>query len=246
MLLNADVGESFGVWSMGRDAEVMPWVDQANIACGFHASDPLTMQKTVQLALQFDVSIGAHPAYPDLLGFGRRSLSVSDAECRALIQYQVGALQAICRAEGGQVDYVKPHGALYNDMMASPALLEQVMAAVSALNQHSDTPLALMLLSRPDNQPAQQMAQQFDLPLIFEAFADRAYTADGQLMSRQQAGAVYHQPEQILAQARSLAHTRQVQTPQGMLSLQADTLCVHGDNPESVLTLQAIYQALRS
>ncbi len=245
MLLNADVGESFGIWPLGRDAEVIPWLDQANIACGFHASDPLTMQKTVILALEHQVSIGAHPAYPDLIGFGRRSLKVSKDELRALIHYQVGALQAITRAEGGQVDYVKPHGALYNDMMSDPVLLQGVMQAIAALNQTNQTPLSLMLLSRADNTAAQALAEQCQLPLIFEAFADRAYTHEGLLMPRSEPGAVHQDRELILAQAISLAKQQCVTTPSGPLTLKADSLCVHGDNEQSIATVTAIHQALR-
>ncbi|WP_052063807.1 5-oxoprolinase subunit PxpA [Nitrincola sp. A-D6] len=245
MLLNADVGESFGIWTLGRDAEVIPWLDQANIACGFHASDPLTMQKTVCLALAHQVSIGAHPAYPDLIGFGRRSLKVSGEELRALIRYQVGALQAITRAEGGQVDYVKPHGALYNDMMSDAALLQDVMEAIAALNQYSETPLSLMLLSRADNSAVEALAERHQLPLIFEAFADRAYTPSGLLMPRSEPGAVHHDSKLILAQAISLARQQNVSTPSGLLSLKADSLCVHGDNEDSIATVRAIHQALR-
>lgn len=245
MLLNADVGESFGIWTLGRDAEVIPWLDQANIACGFHASDPLTMQKTVNLALQHQVSIGAHPAYPDLIGFGRRSLKVSEDELRALIRYQVGALQAITRAEGGQVDYVKPHGALYNDMMSDPSLLRCVMEAIAALNQADQKPLSLMLLSRADNTAAQTLAEHYQLPLIFEAFADRAYTASGLLMPRSEPGAVHQDSKLILAQAISLARQQSVTTPSGPIALTADSLCVHGDNAESIATVRAIHQALR-
>jgi UPF0271 protein len=245
MLLNADVGESFGIWTLGQDAEVIPWLDQANIACGFHASDPLTMQKTVRLALQHQVSIGAHPAYPDLIGFGRRSLKVSEDELRALIRYQVGALQAITRAEGGQVDYVKPHGALYNDMMSDPGLLQCVMEAIAALNQSDQSPLSLMLLSRADNTAVQTLAEHYQLPLIFEAFADRVYTPDGLLMPRSEPGAVHQDRKLILEQAISLAKQQCVMTPSGSLTLKADSLCVHGDNAESIATVRAIHQALR-
>lgn len=245
MLLNADVGESFGIWTLGRDADVIPWLDQANIACGFHASDPLTMQKTVSLALAHQVSIGAHPAYPDLIGFGRRSLKVSSEELRALIRYQVGALQAITRAEGGQVAYVKPHGALYNDMMSDPTLLRCVMEAIAALNQSDQSPLSLMLLSRADNTAALALAERYQIPLIFEAFADRAYTPEGLLMPRNEAGAIHQHRELILAQAISLARQHNVMTLTGPLTLYADSLCVHGDNAESIATVKAIHQALR-
>lgn len=132
LLLNCDIGESFGAWRMGLDAEVMPFIDCANIACGFHASDPQIMRRTVALATQHDVRIGAHPAYPDLVGFGRRSMACSPDEVENMLLYQIGALDGICRAEGTQVRYVKPHGALYNDMMRQPELLRAVMSAIAA------------------------------------------------------------------------------------------------------------------
>ncbi|KAA0876319.1 5-oxoprolinase subunit PxpA [Nitrincola tapanii] len=242
--LNADVGESFGIWSMGLDTELIPWLDQANIACGFHASDPLIMQKTVQLTLTHSVSIGAHPSYPDLQGFGRRSLSITNAELIALLRYQIGALQAIAQAEGAKVDYVKPHGALYNDMMKNPELLLAVMQALDGLNQQQDSPLALMLLCQADNQSVATLAAPYQLPLIFEAFADRRYLANGQLSPRSQPDAVFHQPEQILQQGLSLAQFQQVETAEGPLTLAADSLCVHGDNASSVAVVAELKQAL--
>lgn len=130
--LNCDMGESFGVWRMGDDAHAMPLVDQANLACGFHASDPLTMQRTVALAVQHGVSIGAHPAYPDLLGFGRRHIACSAEEVTALVLYQLGALDAFCRAAGIEVAYVKPHGALYNDLVRDDALFNAVLMACAS------------------------------------------------------------------------------------------------------------------
>ena len=145
MKLNCDMGEAFGAWPMGLDEQIMPYVDQANIACGFHASDPLTMSKTVALAKQHGVTIGAHPGYPDLVGFGRRNMDIAPAELKALIQYQVGALQGICRAQGVEVAYVKPHGALYNTMMKDFSVLETVMQAVSEL----DSSLILMVMAIP-------------------------------------------------------------------------------------------------
>lgn len=240
LLLNCDMGESFGAWRMGLDEEVMPYVDCANIACGFHASDPLTMRRTVRLAIDHGVRIGAHPAYPDLVGFGRRSMNCSTAEVEALLLYQIGALDGICRAEGGRVSYVKPHGALYNDMMRQPQLLRAVMTAV----HRYDPQLPLMLLARRDNAAAQAMAQELGLALLFEAFADRAYDADGYLLGRDQPGAVHHQPERILEQTLRLARGEPLATTGGPLVLQADTLCVHGDNTESVAVVQQIAEAL--
>ena len=163
--LNCDMGESFGAWTMGMDEAVMPHVHSANIACGFHASDPSTMRRTVALAVQHGVRIGAHPAYPDLVGFGRRSMACSAQEVEDLLLYQLGALDGICRAEGASLSYVKPHGALYNDMMKQPALLTAVMRAVARFNPQ----LPLMLLARRDNREAEQLAAEQGIGLLLEA-----------------------------------------------------------------------------
>lgn len=241
VLLNCDMGESYGAWTMGLDAEVMPLVDCANIACGFHAGDPGTLRKTVAMALQHDVRIGAHPAYPDLLGFGRRSMACSAEEIADLLHYQIGALQGICTAQGGRVQYVKPHGALYNDMMADPKVLRAVIAAVARY----DAQLPLMLMATRDNSIAAGIAAEIGLPLWFESFADRAYDAKGMLVSRRLPGAVHHDVEVIVAQATTLASQQPILASDGSaLNLRTDTLCVHGDNPESVAAVQRIREAL--
>ncbi|CAM3805479.1 UPF0271 protein [Pseudomonas reidholzensis] len=240
-LLNCDIGESFGAWSMGLDAEVMPLIDCANIACGFHAGDPGTMRRTVALAVSHQVRIGAHPAYPDLVGFGRRSMACSVQEIEDLVLYQIGALDAMCRAEGSRVQYVKPHGALYNDMMADPVRLGAVMRAVHAY----DPQLPLMLMATADTRASQALADELGLRLWFEAFADRAYEPDGQLVSRRLPGAVHHDPAQVVAQALGLARGEPLVTRDGSaLRLHVDTLCVHGDNPASVAAVRQIRQAL--
>ncbi|OXS13571.1 hypothetical protein CGX12_18995 [Zobellella denitrificans] len=241
LLLNADMGESFGPWVMGCDQEVMPFVDLANVACGFHASDPDTMRRTVRLALDHGVKVGAHPAYPDLVGFGRRSLACSPAEIENLVLYQLGALDALCRAEGGRVAYLKPHGALYNDMMQDPARLEAVIKAVAAY----DPTLPLMVMATRDPQPARTLAARHGVTLWFEAFADRAYDAQGHLVSRRLPGAVHQDPAVIVEQARCIALGQALTASDGSpLMLAADTLCVHGDNPESIAAVKAIRQAL--
>ena len=239
--LNCDMGESFGAWTMGMDEAVMPHVHSANIACGFHASDPSTMRRTVALAVQHGVRIGAHPAYPDLVGFGRRSMACSAQEVEDLLLYQVGALDGICRAEGASLSHVKPHGALYNDMMKQPALLTAVMRAVARFNPQ----LPLMLLARRDNHEAEQLAAEQGIGLLFEAFADRGYDPDGYLLPRNQPGAVHHDPERILAQALSFARGEPIIASDGsQLTLHADSLCVHGDNAESVAVVARIRAAL--
>lgn len=241
LLLNCDIGESYGAWTMGLDAQVMPFIDCANIACGFHAGDPSVMRKTVSLALAHDVKIGAHPAYPDLVGFGRRSMACSTSELEDMLHYQIGALDGICRAQGSRVSYVKPHGAMYNDMMAKP---EQLRTVIQAMARY-DAQLPLMLLSTRDNSAAQALGDEFGVQLWFETFADRAYDSAGHLVSRQLPGAVHHDPEKIIAQALILARGEILRASDGSdLLLKTDTLCVHGDNASSVAAVQRIRQAL--
>ncbi|MFP2768877.1 5-oxoprolinase subunit PxpA [Oceanisphaera sp. KMM 10153] len=241
LLLNADMGESFGPWVMGQDQAVMPFVDLANVACGFHAADPDTMRATIALAMKHKVQVGAHPAYPDLVGFGRRTLACSPAEIENMVLYQLGALDALCRAEGTRVHYIKPHGALYNDMMRDEQKLAAVMKAVAAF----DAGLPLMLMATADPVPARALAARHGIGLWFEAFADRAYDTEGFLVSRSLPGAVHHQTSQILEQARRIATGQPlIANDGGELRLQADTLCVHGDNPESIAAVAAIRRML--
>ena len=242
LLLNCDIGESFGNWTMGLDAEVMPFIDCANVACGFHAGDPSIMRKTVSLALKHGVQVGAHPAYQDLQGFGRRSMAYTPQEIQDLLHYQIGALDGICRAQGGRVSYVKPHGAMYNDMMAKPTQLRAVIQAVAA---YGDLPL--MLLATRDNSAAQALGDEYGVTLWFEAFADRAYDNNGHLVSRQLPGAVHHDADVIVAQALTISRGAPLIASDGSpLVLQANTLCVHGDNASSVAAVQRIREALKS
>lgn len=242
MQLNCDMGESFGHWRMGMDEKVMPHVDMANIACGFHASDPATMMKTVALAKHYKVQVGAHPGYPDLVGFGRRHLSCSVTEIHAFILYQLGALSAFCQQQNIALSYVKPHGALYNDMMQHEEIFTAILTAVADFQ--SDLPL--MILAQADNSRHKQLAAQLNVPLIFEAFADRCYTDTGQLQSRDQIGAVFHEQAKIVAQVVQLAKTGTVTTNTGkQIMLEADTICVHGDNEQSIQAICQIRQALR-
>lgn len=242
ILLNADMGESFGPWVMGMDHEVMPHVDLANVACGFHASDPDVIRMTVRLARKHGVRVGAHPAYPDMVGFGRRSLACSSEEIENLVLYQLGALTGLCRAEGLSVSYVKPHGALYNDMARDPEILSAVMRAILAF----DPALPLMTMATRDTKAVSELAAEHGVTLWFEAFADRAYDGEGRLVSRREVGAVHHDPEVIVDQATRIARGLPLTASDGSeLVLSADTLCVHGDNPESIAAVKAIRQALR-
>ncbi|MEH0688238.1 5-oxoprolinase subunit PxpA [Vibrio cholerae] len=235
ILLNCDMGESFGAWSMGNDTLVMPHVDMANIACGYHASDPTIMSHTVALAVRHNVKIGAHPSYPDLQGFGRRSLAMSPEEVTAMIIYQVGALKALCEAHNTELSYVKPHGALYNDMLKDLSLFDAVADAVSCFN------VPLMTLAVLDNQPLLDIADRYELPLLFEAFADRRYLANGTLAPRVLPDAVITNAEDIISQVRQITQYGKVRTIEGYaIDIEADTLCVHGDNLAAIDIIKQI------
>ncbi len=236
MLLNCDLGESYGSWTMGLDADVMPHIDQANIACGFHGGDPVTMRRTLALAAEHGVSVGAHPAYPDMVGFGRRSMNLSTDEIIASLHYQVAALEGMALSQGLTVDYVKPHGALYNDMMANTDVRSAIMQAIAVFHR----PLPLILQATPEAAQHASEAKAAGITVLFEAFADRCYDDDGRLLSRRKPGAV-HDRERMLAQVAQLKAEGTIITVSGkVLALQADTLCVHGDNLEGVQAIQAI------
>lgn len=236
LTLNCDLGESFGSWKMGMDEAVMPHIHQANIACGFHAGDAIIMRKTLALAKANGVSVGAHPAYPDLQGFGRRSMNCSHEEIVAYVQYQIGAIEGMAKSMGLSLDYVKPHGALYNDMMAKDNVRAAVMEAVAS---HHSKP-ALMLQAVPENELHSEEAENLGLSLHFEAFADRCYDDDGKLLSRTKEGAV-HTREKMMAQVKQLCDSGTVTTVSGhTLPLLADTLCVHGDNEAGVQAIADI------
>lgn len=241
LLLNCDLGESFGSWTMGLDEQAMPHIDLANIACGFHGGDPDVMVRTLKLAKQHGVTIGAHPSYPDLQGFGRRSMHCSASEIVNLIHYQVAALDGMAQCQGLSLSYIKPHGALYNDMMAKPEVWQAVLQAVASYHK----PLKLMILATADAAHYQQQAAAAGVNLLLEAFADRRYTDAGKLTPRSQAGAVLHGAE-VLAQVRQLVAQGSVTTDSGKtLPLAADTLCVHGDNVAAITQLTEIRELLR-
>jgi UPF0271 protein len=240
MKLNCDLGESFGNWNLGRDAEVMPQINQANIACGFHAGDPLVMQKTLQLANQHNVSVGAHPGYPDLVGFGRRSIKCSREEIIALVLYQVAAIDGVAKSLDIDISYVKPHGALYNDMMVNIEVREAILTALSLYHK----PLKLMIQATASIHEHRAQAQTFDIEILTEAFADRCYNDDGTLLSRNREGAV-HNRAKMLAQVQQLKEQNSVTTISGnRLHLKVDSLCVHGDNIEAVKAIEAIREII--
>lgn len=241
MKLNCDMGEGFGSWTMGCDPLVMPHIHMANIACGFHASDPLVMENTVKLAQTHGVSIGAHPGYPDLMGFGRRSMKCSSDELRTMIIYQVGALAAICEANGSRVAYVKPHGALYNDMMRDDELMRVIIQALASMPQ----PLKLVVQATARNQHYTAMAAEQGVELLFEAFADRGYDDEGYLLPRTEPNAVFKDQLQILERVRRLSSTGTIRSASGKeLALNPDTLCVHGDNDDAVAAIATIRRVM--
>ena len=238
--LNADLGESFGAWRMGDDAALLQVIGSANIACGFHAGDPVVMRETVRLAVANGVSLGAHPAFPDLQGFGRRVMQLSPKELEATILYQVGALQAMAAAEGGRVSHVKPHGALNNMACADEAMATTVARAVKALDR------ALILLA-PAHSALERAGEAAGLRVAREVFADRSYQADGQLTPRSQPGAVLHGAQDCVQHVLLMLEAGGIVTTDGQrLPTRIDSICVHGDGPGAVEAARAIRAALEA
>ncbi|MFQ3231030.1 5-oxoprolinase subunit PxpA [Reinekea sp.] len=236
MLLNCDLGESYGQWQLGNDAEVMPHIDMANIACGFHAGDPTTLANTIALAKQHQVSIGAHPSYPDLAGFGRRSMKLTTNELTQLMHYQIAALEGMAKCQSMSLSYVKPHGALYNDMMADEQLLRTLLQAVASY----PSDLKFMLMSTAAHQKHRELANSMGIELLFEVFADRRYTEAGLLMPRSEVGALLNTAD-MLEQVTLIATKQKVITADGsLLQIPMDSLCVHGDNPTAVAQIKQI------
>ncbi|HEY5718394.1 MAG TPA: 5-oxoprolinase subunit PxpA [Motiliproteus sp.] len=241
MKLNCDMGESFGSWTKGMDAAVMPYIDMANIACGFHASDPLTMDRTVKLALAAGVSVGAHPGYPDLLGFGRRELQCHPDELKPILIYQLAALDGICRTNGTSIQYVKPHGALYNKMMVDETTLRVVMEAVRAYAPHCP----LVVMATPENDRISAQAREMGIEVWFEAFSDRAYDDEGRLVNRNVPGAVHETSAAIEQQVLQIVREGCVTTLSGKrIPIQADTICIHGDSHHAVDAARHIRQVV--
>ena len=235
--LNCDAGESFGSWKMGLDEAIMPYVDMANFACGFHAGDPVIMDRSIKLALKHGVTIGAHPAYPDLVGFGRRSMVCSLEEVESMVIYQVGALQGFVSANNATLSYVKPHGGLYNDMMKDERIFRAVATAVKRMNPA----LKLMILSMADTSKQEAIAKELGIELIYEVFADRAYDDSGLLVPRTQKGAVLHDVNDVIERLKLLQKEGVLETISGKrIALRADTLCVHGDNEEAVKMVETL------
>jgi 5-oxoprolinase (ATP-hydrolysing) subunit A len=239
--LNCDMGESFGIWKMGNDEEIMPYIDMANLACGFHASDAVNMSRSVILAKKYSVSIGAHPSYNDLLGFGRRTMLCSIEEIKSIMLYQLGALNAFCRANGMAISYVKPHGALYNDMMRDENIFKAILNAVSSFNKN----IKLMVLSGPKNEEYEYTAKLYDIKLLFEVFADRNYNDDGTLVSRMEENAVIHEDLEVITRVINLKERSFITSVNGnKIFLKSDTICVHSDSEKALDFIKLVRKSL--
>ena len=236
--LNADLGEGFGVYSYGRDDELIPLVSSVNVACGWHGGDPAVIRRAVGLAVKHGVAVGAHPGYPDLMGFGRRYMALSPDEVTDSLLMQIGGLDGICRAEGTRVGYVKPHGALYNAAAKDSGLAEGVVRAIELYDSE------LMLLCPAGSEMA-KAAEAHGIRTACEFFADRAYRDDGSLVPRSEPGAVIHDIDCVKARVLQAVTGGSVITSSGSdLSIRFDSICLHGDNPEAVGSAKAIRKAL--
>lgn len=226
--LNADLGESFGAWKMGEDDALLSVVNSANIACGFHAGDPMVMRTTVRTALAVGVGLGAHPAYPDLQGFGRRPMNMATAELEAALIYQIGALAGMAAAEGGRLTHVKPHGALNNQACEDATLADTVARAVRAIDRD-------LILLAPALSELITAGERAGLAVAAEIFADRAYTDTATLVPRNQAGAVIHDPDQVVAHVMRMLDTGSIVAQSGkQMPTAIHSICVHGDTPGAV------------
>lgn len=236
--LNSDLGESFGTWQLGDDTAMLDLVSSANVACGFHAGDTLTLQRTCALAAERGVVVGAQVGYHDLAGFGRRFIDMPSDELTADILYQLGALEAMCRVAGTAVAYVKPHGALYNTVVHHEEQARAVIAAVVAYDA------SLPVLGLPGSAFLRQ-AEEAGLTTVAEAFADRGYTPEGTLVSRREPGAVLHDPAEVAARMVRLVIEGRVTAVDGTdVEVRADSLCTHGDSPGAVAMARAVRDAL--
>ncbi|KQP18346.1 LamB/YcsF family protein [Pseudorhodoferax sp. Leaf267] len=236
--LNSDLGESLAAWTMGDDAAMLAIVSSANVACGFHAGDAAGILKTLRAAAERGVAVGAHVAYPDLAGFGRRNMDVASADLQADVVYQIGALQGLAKVAGTRVTYVKPHGALYNTIAHDERQARDVIQAIRAI----DPQLVLVALA---GAPLVDWAREAGLTVVAEAFADRAYTPQGTLVSRREKGAVLHDPDTVAARMLRLAREGVLEAIDGSLvRVRADSICVHGDSPGAVAMARQVRQVL--
>jgi UPF0271 protein len=236
--LNGDVGESFGVYQIGHDAALLPILTSANVACGFHGGDPGVMRATVALAREHGIAVGAHPGLPDLVGFGRREITVTPREVEDLVAYQIGALAAIAAAQSVRLAHVKPHGALYNMAARDAVLADAIARAMAAVDR------SLMLFGLPGSKSI-AAARRHGVRAVSEAFADRAYRADGSLVPRSEPGAVIDDEETVVNRAVAMARERMVIAADGTrVPLDVETICVHGDTPGAAVLASRIRKAL--
>ena len=240
--LNCDMGESFGAYTIGMDKEVMAHITSANIACGFHAGDPLVMDRTVKLAAEHQVGAGAHPGYPDLLGFGRRPMACSEEEITRYVIYQVGALMGFCRAHGVVLQHVKPHGALYLDAVENDTVARGVAKGILAV----DPDLLYVALAGKKGETMRQIGAELSLNVVYEAFPDRAYTPEGTLVSRKLPGAVISNPDVVAERALAMAEGYVMAVDGTRIELDVHSLCVHGDNPAAVALVKTIRRTLEA
>jgi 5-oxoprolinase (ATP-hydrolysing) subunit A len=241
--INCDMGEGFGAYSVGMDGEVIRYISSTNIACGYHAGDPHIMNRTVKLAKENGVGVGAHPGYPDLTGFGRRNMDCTPDEVRDYMIYQIGALQGFCSLHGVKLQHVKPHGSLYNMCVGNEPLSRSVAEAIAAV----DPDLLWVVLGGAQAGLAQKIAAATGIRVVFEAFPDRAYTPDGKLAPRKLPGAVITDPKRAAEQALRMAREGAVIATDGTrLEMEVHTLCVHGDNPAAVEHVRMIRRTLEA
>lgn len=237
--LNSDLGESFGNYKIGLDEEVIKYVTSVNVACGWHAGDPLVMEKTIKIAKENEVAVGAHPGFPDLMGFGRRNLLLSPSEMKNYIKYQLGALMAFGKSQGKKIQHVKPHGAMYN--MAAKDL--KLAVAIAEAIYEVDKDIILLGLA---NSELIKAGERVGLKVANEVFADRAYNADGTLVSRSKEGAVIHDADVAIARVIRMIKERKVKAITGEdVEINAQSICVHGDNPEAVEFVKRIKTKLQ-
>jgi UPF0271 protein len=241
--LNSDVGESFGAYSIGLDEEVIPLISSANIACGFHAGDPSVMRRTIAIAKENGVAVGAHPGFPDLLGFGRRNMDVTMEEVRDYISYQIGALQGFAISQGMKLQHVKAHGALYNMAAQDMRIAEAITKSVSKL----DKDLILVMLPGPKKNELREIGKRYGIRVAFEFFADRGYKSDGTLVSRREPNAVIHDHQFAADRVLKMVTDGTIDSTDGtQIEVASDTVCVHGDNPAAVRLIKQIRERLLS
>ncbi|KEK22545.1 5-oxoprolinase subunit PxpA [Bacillus gaemokensis] len=237
--LNCDLGEGFGAYKIGNDDKILPFVSSVNIACGFHAGDPTVMRQTVEKALFHNVEMGAHPGFPDLIGFGRRFMRVSPEEVYDYVLYQIGALDGFIRAAGGSMHHVKPHGALYNMAATDREIADAIAKAIYHINPE-------LFLYGLANSEFIQAAKKYELKLVQEAFADRTYQSDGTLTSRTEENALIKNEDKAMEQVLQMVQEGEVQAVDGnMVTINAQTICIHGDGEKAVQFAEGIYRTFR-